>query len=331
MASTNGMTHDVEKIFWIAKSRIMPQKSESRAGTLIVAASPQMERVLDNVARIGPSDATVLITGETGSGKEIVAREVHARSQRAAQPWVDVNCGVLPDTLMESELFGYERGAFSGADSSKAGFFEMAQGGTLFLDEIGELDTRMQVKLLRVLDGTPYYRLGGTRKISVDVRIIAATNRNLEEMVEQKLFRADLFHRLNQVPIHIPPLRERPADVTALARHFLKQRDAEMQLADDACDALLAHPWPGNIRELRNVITRAALFADQRRIGAKDLNLSQPKSAPKYTAATQTMEIVMQHAIFDALAQTNGHQRLAAERLGISARTLSRKLKTYQA
>lgn len=310
----------------------MPQPNETFFGTPVIAASPQMARILASVARVGPSDATVLITGETGSGKEMVARAIHVRSSRSAQPWVDVNCGVLPDQLMESELFGYEKGAFSGADTSKAGFFELANGGTLFLDEIGELEPRMQVKLLRVLDGTPYYRLGGTRKISVDVRIVAATNRNLEEMVEQGLFRGDLFHRINQVAIHVPPLRERPADVTALAQHFLMQRNAELQLADDARDALLAHPWPGNIRELRNVIIRAALFADQQRIEAKDLNLPLPKrKSPISTAAAQTMEIIMQHAIFDALAQTNGHQKLAAERLGISARTLSRKLKTYQA
>src|SRR6185436_9091953 len=194
-------------------------------GMPAVIGSKAMEALLSLVERVARTNAAVLITGETGSGKELVARAVHHYSLRHAKPWVDVNCAALPEHLMESELFRYEKGAFSGADSTKPGLFELANTGTLFLDEIGELDRKMQVKLLRVLDGTPYYRLGGVRKISVDVRIVSATNLNLEEAVRTGRFRSDLYHRLSQVHLKVPPLRERPDDVVALAALFLEQQD----------------------------------------------------------------------------------------------------------
>src|SRR5450631_1470925 len=181
-----------------------------------VISSPPMFRLFDTVERVARSSATVLVTGESGAGKEIVARAVHHYSQRVSKPWVDLSCAALPEHLLESELFGFDKGAFSGADSSKPGLFELAHQGTIFLDEIGELDPRMQVKLLRVLDGTPYYRLGGTKKVSVDVRVVAATNQDLEQAVSEGRFRGDLYHRLAQFTLIVPPLRERIADIGPL-------------------------------------------------------------------------------------------------------------------
>src|ERR1017187_3657148 len=189
-------------------------------GLVAVIVSPAMRRVMEMVERVARTSAAVLIGGETGSGKEIVARAIHHFSLRSSKPWVDVNCAALPDQLMESELFGHEKGAFSGADSTKPGLFEMAHTGTLFLDEVGELEPRMQVKLLRVLDGAPYYRVGGTKKVSVDTRILAATNRDLEEAGRTGRFRGDLYHRLNQYQIRVPPLGERRDDVVPIARHI---------------------------------------------------------------------------------------------------------------
>ena len=197
--------------------------SESKVflGMAAIVASPAIRQLLSVVERVAQTSASVLIQGESGSRKELIARALHHHSLRCSKPWVDVSCAALPEHLVESELFGYERGAFSGADSAKPGLFELAHTGTLFLDEIGELEPRMQVKLLRVLDGTPYYRLGGVRKVSVDVRIIAATNQDLEEMVENGKFRGDLYHRLSQINLRVPPLRERPEDILPLAEHFL--------------------------------------------------------------------------------------------------------------
>src|SRR5204862_2704091 len=190
-------------------------------GLPAVIHSAAMRRVMEMVKRVAQTDASVLITGESGVGKELVARALHEQSLRCNSPWVDLNCGALPEHLVESELFGYEKGAFSGAMQTKQGLLELAHPGTLFLDEIGDLDARLQVKLLRVLDGAPYYRLGGVRKVSVDVRVVAATNRDLERAVAQGRFRSDLFHRLSQFTLHVPPLRTRHADIEPLARHFL--------------------------------------------------------------------------------------------------------------
>src|SRR5882762_1481566 len=203
-------------------------------GMTAVIRSKAMLELLSVAERVGRTSAAVLITGETGSGKEIVARAVHHYSLRHSRPWVDVNCAALPEHLIESELFGYEKGAFSGADSVKQGLFELANTGTLFLDEIGELDRKMQVKLLRVLDGTPYYRLGGVRKISVDVRVVSATNLNLEEEVRAGRFRSDLYHRLSQITLKVPPLRDRPDDISALADLFIQQQGSTLRLSPEA-------------------------------------------------------------------------------------------------
>ncbi|HEY3739224.1 MAG TPA: sigma-54 dependent transcriptional regulator [Bryobacteraceae bacterium] len=297
-----------------------------------IIASRQMTELMTMVDRVAMSNASVLVTGESGSGKELVARALHHGSMRSSKPWVDVNCGALPEHLMESELFGHEKGAFSGADSAKQGLFELAHGGTLFLDEVGELESRMQVKLLRVLDGAPYYRLGGVRKVSVDVRIVAATNQSLETMVQQGRFRGDLFHRLSQICLHVPPLRDRAEDIVPLAEFFLEQQNPRLELADSARERLLSCSWSGNIRELRNVITKAAILVNGNLIRAEHIHLrapaafAAPAGQPQAPANLDRMEESM---IQRVLEQTGGHQQRAAALLGISRRTLSRKLKSY--
>src|ERR1700729_4078043 len=245
-------------------------------GMPAVVSSAAIQQLIDLVQRISQTNAAVLITGESGSGKELIARAVHHYSLRCSKPWVDVSCAALPEHLVESELFGYEKGAFSGADSPKPGLFELANHGTLFLDEIGELEPRMQVKLLRVLDGVAYYRLGGVRKVTVDVRVVAATNQNLEQMVRTGDFRGDLYHRLGQICLYVPPLRERPEDIMPLAEHFLKQSNARSYFSGSAQSELQRYQWPGNIRELRNAVTKAAVLTREAEIRGEDLMLGQP-------------------------------------------------------
>ncbi len=307
--------------------------TETFLGMAAIIASRPMQEILDLVHRVAQTSVTVLIGGESGSGKELVARAVHHFSLRAARPWVDVSCAALPENLIESELFGYEKGAFSGADAGKPGLFELANQGTLFLDEIGELEPRMQVKLLRVLDGVPYYRLGGVRKISVDVRVIAATNRDLEAMVSAGQFRGDLYHRISQIVIRVPPLRERIEDIVPLAEHFLRLQNPELFLSDTAKEALCSWRWPGNIRELRNIITRAAVLARGLEIRRTDLPIDIQHA--QYSVTMQPappagdLDGMERRMILQALADTHGHHQRAAQRLGISRRTLSRKLKSY--
>jgi Nif-specific regulatory protein len=309
--------------------------TRSFLGMRAIVASPAMRQLLEFVERVAQTNAAVLIGGESGSGKELIARAVHHHSLRCSKAWVDVSCAALPEHLVESELFGYERGAFSGADTAKPGLFELAHQGTLFLDEIGELEPRMQVKLLRVLDGAPYYRLGGTRKVTVDVRIIAATNQDLEEMVRNGRFRNDLFHRLGQIAITVPPLRERPEDIVPIAEYFLQQQNPSLTLSAGACGNLQAHAWPGNIRELRNAMMKAAVLARGPELEASDLPLtmnSRPRSNGPVRIdqiSTPNLDHMEKHAILETLVKTNGHQQRAAELLGISRRTLSRKLKLY--
>jgi DNA-binding NtrC family response regulator len=307
-------------------------------GMTAVIASEPMHRLMVIVERVARSSATVLITGESGSGKELVARAVHHYSMRSHKPWVDFSCAALPEHLLESELFGYDKGAFSGADSAKPGLFELAHQGTIFLDEVGELDPKMQVKLLRVLDGVPYYRLGGVKKVSVDVRVVAATNQELEAAVAEGEFRSDLYHRLSQFTLRVPPLRNRVEDVAPLARHFLAMHDPNLRFSESALAALASHSWPGNTRELRNVVIKAAVLADGPEIGAEDLPLAlhppaaagSPLRAMNGRAPAASLDVMERRMIQEALAATGGHQQQAAARLGISRRTLSRKLKLYE-
>jgi two-component system, NtrC family, response regulator AtoC len=241
-----------------------------------------------------------------------------------------VNCGALPEHLLESELFGYEKGAFSGAESTKPGLFELAHGGTLFLDEIGDLDLRMQVKLLRILDGAPYYRLGGVRKVAVDVRMITATNQDLKAAIVQGRFRSDLYHRLSQIAIPVPPLRERPQEIVPLALHFLAAQNPELRFTPDAIERLRAHSWPGNVRELRNVVIRAAVLASGPAITAEDL--PEEFSRECFSSDLRNFSLLgdlERNAIAQVLEESRGHQQRAADRLGISKRTLQRKIKSY--
>src|SRR6266576_360465 len=301
--------------------------------TQFILASPVMHKFMTLVDRVAGQAETVLVTGETGTGKELIARTIHESSQRRSRPWVDINCAALPENLVESELFGYEKGAFSGADTSKPGLFELADRGTLFLDEIGELQLQTQVKLLRVLDGQPFYRLGGHRKIKVDVRIVAATNQDLETAVSQGRFRQDLFHRLGQFQLRVPPLRERPEDIVALAEHFLKLKAPAKHFSEQAISALLSHAWPGNIRELRNLVARMAMESSGSQIDFPKLTaaLTGEPSALRQTASmpVSNLDSMEEQMIIKALERTGGQRTLAAEQLGISRRTLSRKLKEY--
>ncbi|MGB8911058.1 MAG: sigma 54-interacting transcriptional regulator, partial [Candidatus Sulfotelmatobacter sp.] len=281
-------------------------------GSPFIVASPLMHKFIRMVDRVAGHTETVLITGETGTGKELIARTIHQSSHRRSRPWIDINCAALPENLVESELFGYEKGAFTGADVSKPGLFELADRGTLFLDEIGELQLHTQVKLLRVLDGYPFYRLGGHRKIKVDVRIVAATNQDLEAAVTAGRFRHDLYHRLGQFQLRVPPLRERPEDIVALAEHFLNLKARERSFAPDAVTALLSYSWPGNVRELRNLIARVAVQATQKEIPASQIAdaMSGSPTALRQAASMPVgnLESMEEQMIIRALERSGGHR-----------------------
>ena len=307
-----------------------PASDETQVHTFLgmpaVISSLPMRGLIAFVERVARANAAILITGESGTGKELIARAIHQYSMRCGRPWIDLNCAALPELLIESELFGYEKGAFSGALATKPGMFELAQTGSVFLDEIGDLPPRMQVKLLRVLDGAPYYRLGGTRKISVDARVIAATNQDLEQAMGAGNFRRDLYYRLAQVRVHVPPLRERPEDVRPLARFFLEKHDPRLQLSERAIEALEQYAWPGNVRELRNVVVQAAVMADGEAIELEHLPFIVQAAPPRPV----TLEDMEREMILKVMNDTGGQQNRTADILGISLRTLSRKLKQYQ-
>lgn len=342
---TGERTGEIREKQAAAGSAAIPPARRDIDGTQFLIASPMMHKFMGMVDRVAGHTETVLVTGETGTGKELVARTIHGSSYRHKSALVDINCAALPEHLVESELFGYEKGAFSGADSSKPGLFELADKSTIFLDEIGELQPQIQVKLLRVLDGAPYFRLGGHRKITVDVRVVAATNQDLELAVKEGRFRKDLFHRLSQFQLRVPPLRERPEDIAALARHFLSLKAADKVFTGGALVALQAHPWPGNIRELRNLVAKLAMATEDRQItGTEVVAELRGETARGETTSGEGMganhacgavplgnlENMEEQMIIRALEQTGGHRAQAAEQLGISRRTLSRKLREYE-
>jgi two-component system response regulator FlrC len=294
---------------------------------------PAMEPVLRAIERVAPTNSTVLLLGESGTGKEVAARILHQRSPRGDGPFVPVNCAAISENLMESEVFGHEKGAFTGATSARRGRLELADGGTLFLDEIAELKPALQAKLLRVLQDRRFERVGGTRTIEVDVRWIAATNRDIVAMVQAGDFREDLYHRLAVFPIRLPPLRERPGDILPLAETLLSRLRTELgrpalQLDDDAKRRIREATWPGNIRELANALERAAILTEGDRIRGADLAIGFTPSA-RSADGTQTMAGIEEGAIRRALADAGGNRRQAAERLGIGVRTLYDKLKRY--
>lgn len=309
----------------------------------IVSTSHKMEELLNLAGRVASSNASVLLLGESGTGKELVAKAIHYHSQRANFPLIKVNCAALPETLLESELFGHEKGAFTGATSRRIGRFEAADKGTIFLDEIGELAHGMQVKLLRVLQEHEFERVGGNQTIKTDVRVIAATNRDIEKAIKENQFREDLYYRLNVISIVIPPLRERREDIPALVDHFSQKYGKENSkqitgISAESRDLLMRYYYPGNVRELENIIERAVVLSKRTVITAADLpiHLQTPKGDDAYStqeltgSLNETLDTMERGLIINAMKQSGGVQTRAADRLGISERVLRYKLKKYK-
>ncbi len=315
----------------------------------IVAESPQMKEVLRLVQRVATSDTSVLVTGESGTGKELIAQALHRLSRRNGKTFIDLNCAALQDSLLESELFGHEAGAFSGARARKLGLFEIADGGTLFLDEVMEMPQPLQSKLLRALETRTFFRVGGVKKVEVDVRLVAATNRNAQQSVADGVFRADLLYRINSFEIHIPPLRQRREDIAPLASYLLQKIAGANapELTSQAVDALSSFSWTGNVRQLRNCLERAVLLADNGKITTKELppevvyksnepsvsvsyNLPKENATNSFQNANPTaLHEVEKQQILMALEQTGWHRGKTAELLGISSSTLYRRLREY--
>jgi len=309
----------------------------------IIYGSPKMEEVMGLVARVAPSQATVLIRGESGTGKELIAHAIHYGSPRAAKPFVKVNCGAIPETLLESELFGHEKGAFTGAVQRRIGRFEEADGGSIFLDEIGDLAPGTQIKLLRILQEKEFQCLGSNLTLKTDVRVIAATHRDLEEAIRQGQFREDLYYRLNVISIHLPLLRERREDIPLLIDHFLKKYSTQNQksisdISKEARALLLQYPYPGNVRELENLIERAVVLSRGEIITTQDLPFHLTEGKPerpwevqgKVKSLPESLEEIERDLIVKALHQHQGIQTKAAESLGISERVLRYKMKKYR-
>lgn len=334
----------------IDNQRLRAQVERSHGGMPeIVAESTQMKEVLRLVQRVAPSDTSVLITGESGTGKELIAQAIHRLSRRCDKTFIDLNCAALQDTLLESELFGHEAGAFSGARARKLGLFEIADGGTLFLDEVMEMPPQLQSKLLRALETRSFFRVGGVKKVEVDVRLIAATNRNTAQSLADGSFRSDLLYRINSFEIHIPPLRQRREDIEPLAHYILNKIAGANapELAPSAIDALSAFNWTGNVRQLRNCLERAILLADNGLITTKELppeivsrrdeptvsvsyNIPKENATNSFQNATPTaLHEVEKQQILRALEQTGWHRGKTAELLGISSSTLYRRLREY--
>jgi two-component system response regulator FlrC len=295
---------------------------------------PRMDPVVASIEKVARTSATVLLLGESGTGKEVAARAVHDLSDRRARPFMAVNCAALAETLLESELFGHEKGAFTGATERRRGRIELSHGGTFFLDEVAELRPEMQAKLLRVLQERRFERVGGVRTIEVDVRWIAATNRDLQSMMNEGTFREDLYHRLAVFPIHMPPLRERPGDIIPIARVILARvatdlKRRRLHLSEAAERKLASWRWPGNVRELANALERAAILSDGDAIAADDLRLDAPASTPSQAVDLRPLVDLEREAIERALRAVGGNRRRAAEILGIGERTLYDKLKRY--
>jgi Nif-specific regulatory protein len=307
----------------------------------IIGESPKMKDVFKVIERIAPSDVTVLVRGETGTGKELVAAAIHKRSRRADAPFVKLNCAAISDTLIESELFGHEKGAFTDAKEARKGRFELADGGTLFLDEIGDVSTSAQVKLLRVLQEREFERVGGSKTIKVNVRLVAATNRDLEKMVKEGKFREDLYYRLNVIPIDLPPLRERGEDIELIVNFFLersmKNHKKRVLITAEAMEKLSSYPWPGNVRELENTIERIVLMGNEDGISAKDMLLLLPalndqNLKDEYKTISiydKTLDELEQEAVESALKANNFNQTAAAASLGITLRQMGYKIKKY--
>ncbi|KPJ98140.1 MAG: Fis family transcriptional regulator [Desulfobacterales bacterium SG8_35] len=304
----------------------------------LIGDSRAMKHIHGLIKQVAPSDSTVLILGESGTGKELVASSIHQHSKRADRPFVRLNCAAIPEGLMESELFGHEKGAFTGAHARKLGKFEMADGGTMLLDEIGELPLSLQAKLLRVLQESMYERVGGTGTIKVDVRILCATSKDLEQAVDKGSFRQDLFYRLNVIPINLPPLRDRKEDIPALTNHFLHEfsikRGVAMEISPEAMQCLIDYSYPGNVRELKNIIERVSVLAQEQLIKADDLptdllEANGYKDAGQSFLMSDAVAKTEKQVLLKALAHTKGKKGEAAELLGISRKNMWEKMKLY--
>jgi two-component system, NtrC family, response regulator AtoC len=335
---------DVEELTLMLKKIVEHQKlvteniqlrkhlSDSYTFEDIIGRSAAMKKVFEMIDTVADTNATVLVTGETGTGKELVARAIHSRSSRRYNPFVAVSCGALPDTLLESELFGYEKGAFTGADRTKKGRFELAHEGSLFLDEIGDISMKTQVKLLRVLQEKSFRRLGGTELIQVDVRLITATNRDLVKEVEQSAFRSDLYYRLNVVNIHLPPLRERKEDIRLLIAHFMNKFNIEFnkrfdRVAEDALTLMADYAWPGNVRELENVIERAIVIDQGPEVKAMHLPFCDAR--PVAVGEVQTLEEAEKLHVLNMLERNNWNIAKTSRLLNIDRTTLHKKIKRF--
>ncbi len=322
------------RILRAVESESLRRQAEVRSAGESAAetASPKLLEVYRIAERVAPTDSSVLITGESGTGKEVVARKIHALSDRRDGPFVAINVGGIPENLLESELFGHERGAFTGAEARKRGMFEVATGGTLFLDEIGEMPLPLQVKLLRVLQDRRIQRLGATTSIPIDIRLIAATNADLDKRIAEGSFREDLFYRLNVIHLHLPPLRERPEDIPVLVGHFLGKLRGRGGVSVSGIDpeairTLQGYPFPGNVRELENVVERAAILADGESLRAVDFSfLSGAASRPEPIGSLRDLE---KRAIIAALRRHEGRRQPTSDELGITRRTLLNKIKEY--
>jgi DNA-binding NtrC family response regulator len=337
-----------------ARERSLETDNRRLAGTVdslrkglapVIGLSPALLQARSLAEKVAPTDSTVLLRGESGTGKDLFARAIHFTSRRSAGPWVKVNCGALPENLLESELFGHEKGAFTGAVRQKPGRFEDADGGTLFLDEIGELPMSLQVKLLQVIEEKTFTRVGGNRPITVSVRIIAATNRELEEMVKARQFREDLFFRLNVFPIRLPSLRERPGDVAALVEHFLDGQGASRaKVSPEAMRALEQYAFPGNVRELENTLERALILAGSDPIGTEHLSFARPDLlgaagpggarggidwVPAIPVGGLSLELLERELILQALERAGGNKSQAARLLGLTRRTLYSRMEKH--
>ena len=317
----------------VLENILLRQKLEERSEYgEIVGKSDVMQTIYDLISQVAPTDSTVLITGESGTGKELIARAIHGNSQRCYMPYIAVSCGALPDSLLESELFGYEKGAFTGAEHTKMGRFEMADKGTLFLDEIGDISLKTQVDLLRVLQEKEFRRLGGQEEIKVDVRILAATNRDMKKAISENRFREDLFYRLNVISIHIPPLRERKDDITLLVKAFIRRCCLEMnkeqvQIAPSAMKLLMDYNWPGNVRELENVIERALVIGRGKEIVTEDLPFSRKELGTE--ALPDSLKLMEKMHIKRIMEETDWNISKAARVLEIDRQTLYNKIEKY--
>ncbi len=329
--STDRLLAENERLKRELKDRFQPDR--------IIGRSQVMQEVFDLIWQVCRSEATVLIRGDSGTGKELVAQEIHYNSLRADKPFIKVNCAALPESVIESELFGHEKGAFTGAHTHRKGRFELADEGTLFLDEIGELSGQMQVKLLRILQEQEFERVGGTQNIKVDVRIIAATNRNLEEEMAAGIFREDLYYRLNVFPIHLPPLRERKSDIMLLCDSFIDKYNKRnnrsiKRITSAAIDLFMSYHWPGNVRELENCIERAVLLSNDQVIHAyhlpPSLQSAESSNTPSPKTLSEAVEELERELIADALKTARGNRAKAARELGITERIMGLRTDKYQ-